>query len=263
MRRMDASRGVTHYLSKGHKVNTLSRWLAALALLSGPMVANALSYTYELNGIGALKGFITTDCNNCVLNPNDFTAWSMTKTGSTFGTVTSTSSVPGASVMEFGSVMVATPAAITFDFGRFSEMAFTGDPTSQGAFIDFEGGVQFHFIPPSGSVSTCFGSPFESECGDFESYDAVVLTIATIVSPDTLLAKLLKEVTGVGPGKSLANDIELIQAYYAANDVQAACAVLTGFVGEVKAQNGKKIGPTLDAQFISDANMLQVAIGCN
>ncbi|HLZ99331.1 MAG TPA: hypothetical protein VKP66_15465 [Steroidobacteraceae bacterium] len=87
--------------------------------------------------------------------------------------------------------------------------------------------------------------------------------LTPISLPGALLANLLKEVTGVGPGKSLANDIELMQAYYAANDVQAACAVLTGFVNEVKAQNGKKIGPTSDAQIISDAHALEVALGCN
>jgi hypothetical protein len=82
-------------------------------------------------------------------------------------------------------------------------------------------------------------------------------------SPGALLAKLLKDVTGVGPGKRLAHDIELIQTYYAANDVQAACAVLTRFVDEVETQNGRKIGPTLDAQIILDAHALQVAIGCH
>jgi hypothetical protein len=38
-------------------VNTICKWLAALALLSGPMVANALSYLYEINGVGPLQGF--------------------------------------------------------------------------------------------------------------------------------------------------------------------------------------------------------------
>jgi probable HAF family extracellular repeat protein len=77
------------------------------------------------------------------------------------------------------------------------------------------------------------------------------------------LSDLLVEVTGVGPGKSLANDMVKAQIYYADNDVPATCAVLTRFVNEVKAQNGKKIAPTLDAQIISDAHTLEVAIGCN
>jgi hypothetical protein len=81
------------------------------------------------------------------------------------------------------------------------------------------------------------------------------------VSP--LLAALLTEVTGVGPGKSLANKVALAQTYYAAKDVQATCAVLTGFVNEVKAQAGKKIAHTLDAKLIADANAIETAIDCN
>jgi hypothetical protein len=77
------------------------------------------------------------------------------------------------------------------------------------------------------------------------------------------LAALLTEVTGVGPGKSLANKVALAQTYYAAKDLQATCTVLTGFVNEVKAQAGKKIAPTLDAKLIADANAIETAVGCN
>ena len=260
MRRTTTAEALQTTQVRGTKVNTICKWLAALALLSGPMVANALSFMYEINGVGPLKGFITTDCNNCGLAPKDFTAWSMTITRTGSDPVTVTSVVPGAFV--FGGGMAATPAAITFDYSSGGRTDFTGDPTSRGAFIEFAGAALFHFVD-RGEVDTCFGDPLTGgDCGAFY-VNAGVQTVATIVSPDALLAKLLKEVTGVGPGKSLANDMKLIQAYYAAHDVPAACAVLTGFEGEVKAQNGKKIGPTLDAQFISDAHMLQVAIGCN
>jgi hypothetical protein len=333
-------------------MNTISKWLAAFTLLLGPMVANAGSYTYVLNGIGTLRGFITTDCNNCVLTPKDFTAWSVTRTGSQLGPVTSTSSVPGASVTEeFSNDLVATPAAITYNFGGYSIVDFRGDPTSRGAYIEFAGANtfldnQYDF----GYVYTCVAYSGASNCADSSPHQGVQ-TIATVVpapltlacpdstaqadflytsallpmggippftfsnsgslppglalntrtggitgtptkvgtfnfalqvtqssgpdtgtvtrnctitvSPDALVAKLLKEVTGVGPGNSLAYDIALVQTYLAAKDKQATCAVLTGFVDEVKAQNGRKIAPTLDAQIISDAYTLEVAIGCN
>jgi hypothetical protein len=77
------------------------------------------------------------------------------------------------------------------------------------------------------------------------------------------LAALLTEVTGVGPGKSLADKVALAQTYYAAKDVQATCAELTGFVNEVKAQAGKKIAHTLDAKLIADANAIETAVDCN
>jgi hypothetical protein len=84
-----------------------------------------------------------------------------------------------------------------------------------------------------------------------------------VTDPAAQLAALLTEATGVGPGKSLANKVELAQTYYTAKDVQATCAMLTAFVNEVQAQDGKKIGQTLDAKLIADADAIQAAISCN
>jgi hypothetical protein len=53
------------------------------------------------------------------------------------------------------------------------------------------------------------------------------------------------------------------QTYYAVPDIQSTCAVLTGFVNEVEAQAGKKIAQPLDATLIADAEVIEVAIGCN
>jgi hypothetical protein len=77
------------------------------------------------------------------------------------------------------------------------------------------------------------------------------------------LAALLAEVTGVGPGKSLANKLAMALMYFAAKDVQATCAMLTAFVHEVEAQAGKKIGQALDEKLIADSQAIETAIGCN
>lgn len=94
---------------------------------------------------------------------------------------------------------------------------------------------------------------------------ALVVRSGLVPTPPTVaeqLAALLKEVTGVGPGKSLANKVALAQIYYAVPDIQATCPVLTGFVNEVQAQAGKKISQQLDAKLIADANAIEDAIGC-
>jgi hypothetical protein len=83
----------------------------------------------------------------------------------------------------------------------------------------------------------------------------------TRASPTALLATLLTEVRGVGPGKSLANKVELAQTYYVAGDIQATCAMLTAFDNEVQAQAGK-ISKALDAQLIAEAQTIEAAIGC-
>jgi len=153
-------------------------------LLLVPMVVNASGYTYELNGIGNLSGSVTTDCNNCALTQNDFTAWTITRSaGDTFGPVTSTSSVPGASVtVLFQNSMVATPTAITFDFGSGSVMYFKGDPTSQDAYIEFAGAYSFLDNDSDiGVVFTCIGvSGGANNCGNSADYKGVQ-TIATRV----------------------------------------------------------------------------------
>jgi hypothetical protein len=77
------------------------------------------------------------------------------------------------------------------------------------------------------------------------------------------LAALLTEVTGVGPGKSLAAKVMAAQAYYAASNTQATCAVLSALVNEVIAQNEKMIGHHLDAKIITDTQTIKAALGCH
>jgi hypothetical protein len=70
------------------------------------------------------------------------------------------------------------------------------------------------------------------------------LNVSATLTPtvDAQLDALLEAVTGVGPGKSLANKVTLIQGYGDAGDSEAACAALTGF--EVNVQTDKKITKT-------------------
>ena len=93
------------------------------------------------------------------------------------------------------------------------------------------------------------------------------MSIAFVVTPDsdpaTLLEDLATDVSGVGPGKSLANKIKLAQVYHEANDVQATCAVLAAFLREVKAQRGKRNLTTQQADDIKEqAIAIMDAIDC-
>ena len=83
------------------------------------------------------------------------------------------------------------------------------------------------------------------------------------LSIDEQFESLLSCVKGVGPGKSLANKVALAQTYYAVPDVQATCAVLTGFVNEVRAQRGKKIALNLADKLTADARVIMSRIGCS
>ena len=78
-----------------------------------------------------------------------------------------------------------------------------------------------------------------------------------------LFARLLDDVTDVGPGKSLAQKVRIATAYYDANDGPATCAMLRAFGNEVKAQSGKKkLSRDLAQQLMNDACTIRVAIGC-
>lgn len=91
---------------------------------------------------------------------------------------------------------------------------------------------------------------------------AVALSTLTYNTPATLLAALLAEVTGVGPGTSLTSKVQLAQTYYSANDIPTTCSALSWFVSEVNAQTGKKISQPLAGQLVSDAQTIRAAIGC-
>ncbi len=75
------------------------------------------------------------------------------------------------------------------------------------------------------------------------------------------LANLLKAVTGVGPGKALADKVKAIQGYVAVNNKAGACNELTGFLGLIKAQTGKKITKEQAASFTEQANEIEAGIG--
>ena len=77
------------------------------------------------------------------------------------------------------------------------------------------------------------------------------------------LAALQTEVTGVGPGESLASKVEQALTQYAAKDLQATCGTLAAFVNETEAQAGKKIGQALAEKLITDAQAIETAISCH
>ena len=90
---------------------------------------------------------------------------------------------------------------------------------------------------------------------------AYVLT--PIVSPSAMLSQLLAAVTGIGPGKSLANKIVLAQTYFAVPDLDSTCGVLAAFRNEVRAQSGKKLSREVAATLRADATAIMDAIGCD
>src|SRR5450756_686442 len=104
----------------------------------------------------------------------------------------------------------------------------------------------------AGTMGSLTGGTYDT------SMSTGVLGLQVTMTSPVSLATLLTEVTGVGPGRSLARKVALAQTYYAAKYVQSTCAMLTAFENEVEAQAGKKIDRALDAKLIADANAIEV-----
>jgi hypothetical protein len=178
-------------------MNTISKSFLVLALLSGSVAANASSYTYDMNGIGTLTGFITTDCNNCTLGASDILAWSITSTAGSlqdpppFGPVVSTSSPDNNSGVlgDLGDLLVATPRTLSFNFTPSTP----GGPVTFWANGNFEAATYIQFGTANnylasdfGRIQTCAGVASYDECvGSFGSNSLqVIATAAPVRAPE-------------------------------------------------------------------------------
>lgn len=124
--------------------------------------------------------------------------------------------------------------------------------------LDFAGAFNT-FGEGSNNAGIVVGSFFYS-ADDPVSHAFVATPVA---DPATLLQQLASDVTGVGPGNSLADKVELAEVYYAANDIQATCAVLADFLRQVEAQRGKKLTAQQADDFTAQATAIMDAIGCS
>jgi len=76
------------------------------------------------------------------------------------------------------------------------------------------------------------------------------------------LAALLAAVTGVGPGKSLAEKVTQIQTYANTGDTAAACSKLAALTNEVNAQTGKKISSAQAESLLAQVRVIEAGLGC-
>ena len=98
---------------------------------------------------------------------------------------------------------------------------------------------------------------FDSRTGELHAY-----LVSPIVSPSAMLSQLLASVTGIGPGKSLADKIALAQMYYAVPDIASTCSMLGAFIQEANAQTGKKLTPEQATMLVAEAEAIMDTVGC-
>lgn len=84
----------------------------------------------------------------------------------------------------------------------------------------------------------------------------------TVLSPAAQLTQLGQAVQGLGSGGSLAAKVAQAQAELTAGDVASACATLTAFENEVRAQSGKNLSTGQADQLLASAEAIRGAAGC-
>jgi hypothetical protein len=83
----------------------------------------------------------------------------------------------------------------------------------------------------------------------------------TVLGAGGQLSALLTQVTGVGPGRSLAAKVRTAQSALAAGDTALAASKLADLISETQAQRGKKIPVATADAIIAAARQIIAVLG--
>jgi hypothetical protein len=238
--------------------------------------ANAIAHPYisapdggALNELGTVGGLPTyaTSINNrgeitgvawlgVIGNFVPFTAFIGSVSG---GLTVIRSNMYGASINDGGDVVGWNADGTRALIYKRSGLSFDLNNAVTGPLAQFVTLTDARAINNDGAIAAN-GIDSRDNTGTFNP-DTHAYLLTPVPIPDELAA-LLKEVTSAAPGTGVATDLAMAEAYYAVDDLQSTCAVLTSVVNDVLALNGTTIGQALDPQLIADAQAIETAIGC-
>ncbi|MHB1988308.1 MAG: choice-of-anchor Q domain-containing protein [Acidimicrobiales bacterium] len=117
---------------------------------------------------------------------------------------------------------------------------------------------------PSGSVFPVGTTTVTCKASSSDDTNSPVSTTFTVTVEGAAaqLSDLATAVQGVGPGKSLAEKVDVAQSSLVAGNIAKTCSTLGAFINEVRAQAGKKIGSSQARQLIADAQRIQAVLSC-
>ena len=78
-----------------------------------------------------------------------------------------------------------------------------------------------------------------------------------------LLDELWALVQGVGPGRSLAEEVTEARDAFRRGEIRCACDELQDFIDEVRAQSGKHVAAATASDFIARATQIRAVLGCS
>jgi hypothetical protein len=272
-------------------MNIISRWVAALSLLSASVAASAQTTTFAFTGVVTSSNtvdlvagqyvtgtytFIYNSADQIIGNfPNGPSGapWVVGSTGVPYNPVFA-SLVQVVKVTVYSSSTTAPPsdpddASAVSGNGLSTLSASEGTPAFDlGSYFSIVEGDISNGLPYTGQGAPVTLSTKQSASGGFLDgailigYEITSLTPAPAPAPAKLFAKLLKDVTGVGTGTTLENLVEQAQSDYSASNIPAACDVFTTFLHDLKVQNGTAIPPTQDLSLTRQGQALAATIGC-
>lgn len=220
---------------------------------------------------GALAGTcVPGDCNGIDAGDTQDSFWFTVPDGHQLTAMTvSTSSVSGPTGFSATTITYKpNPASPQFVDGA--------NPVIGTTFLNLGGATANLVASPlaAGNYSVSVYGQGASEAGPFSMNWSVALAVEPLASDvGTQLAQLAAAVNGVGPGTLFANTIAQAQAYYAAADVQSACAVMRFFDYEVRivwrlSQFTRrsatwKITTAQMDDLLGQSGSIQIQLGCN
>jgi hypothetical protein len=116
-------------------------------------------------------------------------------------------------------------------------------------------------VPPSGTMFPVGTITVSCTAADSSGNSAHGSFTIKVKGAGEQLADLAAAVKGVGPGKSLADTVEVAQWFLAHGQTQLTCLTLTAFQLEMRAQSGKKIPAAQATALIADANRIKAVLG--
>lgn len=145
----------------------------------------------------------------------------------------------------------------------------TNQNSPQGAVVTFDasatdivdGSVAVTCAPASGTVFAPGATVVSCSATDVHGNTAHGSFTVTVRSAADQLADLLARVSGLGPGKSLAQKVRNAQSKLAAGDAAGAASMLAAFENEVRAQTGKSLDAATAASLLGAAETIRAALG--
>jgi hypothetical protein len=161
--------------------------LAVTLFAAAPLLANATEFTYDVNynfSSFSVTGFIKTDINSGVLSTGDILDWNLVlNDGTNILNLEGPFSGNNSQEEIFGSVIVASPTSITYDFSdpSFTALIFQSPTIGSGTnYLCYQG--------VSGGCNDFLGAHIGIQIGTdpvFDQSESGVVVIATAASGTT------------------------------------------------------------------------------